>query len=298
MIRSDRSLIVAVRIPGIGLLIAANIALTAICWIPPSVIRNSRWGDSFEVAAQMLVLAQVVLIALWVAWSDLYGPLRWLVGGGVLAALIASVTNYASWFTLRLPDAFFALGVIGAVVLLAAHAICLPLRWLCGWRLTFGRAEPALARRGRFTTQQWLAWCLAIGLPLAATQPAGEPAAAVGALAVLLLFVAPLVASAVPAAFSRRWWLWSLVAVGWTIPAGLTLGEGYWQYLLSRGMGFGGMHRVILQTFAAAPALVTATIVGNLLLLRALGMRWVSVADAAGTVAIAEATQDRRDSLL
>ena len=87
-------------------------------------------------------------------------------------------------------------------------------------------------------------------------------------------------ASPISAAFSRCWWLWSLTAVGWTIPVGLALGEGYWQYLLSRGMGYGGMHRSILWTFAAAPALVAATIVVNLLLLRALGIRWVSVARA------------------
>ena len=273
----------AARLAGVSLLIAANIALTAFCWFPPWIIRRSPWGSSFEVAVQMLFLAQVVLMGLWVAWSDLNAPLRWLIGAVVLAALIVSPSRYAAWVSHRPSDEFIAVGVIGGIVLLAAHAMFLPLRWLCGWRLTFGHAEPTLARRGRFTTQQWLAWCLAIGLPLAATQPAGEPAAAAGALAVLLLYAAPLVVSAVPAAFSRRWWLWTLVAVGWTIPAGLALGEGYWQYLLSRGMGFGGMHRSILLIFAAAPALVTAAIAANLLLLRALGLRWVSVANVAGT---------------
>jgi hypothetical protein len=228
----------------------------------------------------MLFLAQVVLMGLWVAWSDLNAPLRWLIGLVVLAVLIVSPSRYAAWVSHRPSDEFIAVGVIGGVVLLASHAMLLPLRWLCGWRLSFGRVEPVLARRGRFTTQQWLAWCLALGLPLAATQPTDEPAAAVGMVAVMLLFVAPLVASAVPAAFSRCWWLWSLTAVGWTIPVGLALGEGYWQYLLSRGMGYGGMHRSILWTFAAAPALVAATIVVNLLLLRALGIRWVSVARA------------------
>jgi hypothetical protein len=276
---------VAIRVAGVGLLIAANIALTAFCWFPPRIIRRSPWGDSFEVAAEMLLLAQVVLIALWLAWSDLKAPLRWLIGAVVLAALIVSASRYAAWVSLRSPDPLIGAGVIGGVALLAAHAMLLPLRWLCAWRLTFGGVEPAPARRGRFTTQQWLAWCLALGLPLAATQPASEPAAAAGKIAVMLLFVAPLVASAVPAAFSRRWWLWSLVAVGWTIPAGLVLGEGYWQYLLSRKMGFGGMHRSILWTFAASPALITTAIIANLLLLRALGMGWVNVADAAaGTV--------------
>ena len=235
-------------------------------------------------AAELLFLAQAILMALWLAWSDLKAPLRWLIGVVVLAAMIVSASRYAAWVSLRSSDEFFAVGVIGGIVLLAAHAMLLPLRWLCGWRMTFGRVEPALARRGRFTTQQWLAWCLAIGLPLAAAQPADDPAAAAGAVAVMLLFVAPLVATAVPAAFSRRWWLWTLVAVGWTIPAGLALGEGYWQYLLSRGMGFGGMHRSILWTFAAGPALFTTTIVANLLLLRALGMRWVSVASTAAGV--------------
>lgn len=281
MARPARSPKAATRVAGVGLLIAANIALTAVCWFPPSIIRRSPWDNSFEVAPQMLLLAQVVLLGLWLAWSDLKAPVRWLIVVVVLAALIVSVSRYESWVSLRTSDEFSAAGVIGGVVLLAAHAMLLPLRWLCGWRLTFGRAETALPRRGRFTTQQWLAWCLAIGLPLAAAQPAGEPAAAVGAVAVLLLFVAPLVASAVPAAFSRRWWLWTLVAVGWTIPAGLALGEGYWQYLLSRGMGFGGMHRLILLTFATSPALITTMFIVNLLLLRALGMRWVSVANAA-----------------
>lgn len=269
---------VATLAAGAGLLIAANIALTAFCWFPPLIVRRSPWGDSFEVAAQMLFLAQVVLMALWMAWSDLKAPVRWLIGVVVLATLIVTASRYATWVLLRPSDEFIAVGVIGGGVLLAAHAMLLPLRWLCGWRLSFGRVEPALTRRGRFTTRQWLAWCLALGLPLAATQPSGEPAAAAGIVAVMLLFVAPLVASAVPAAYSRCWWLWSLMAVGWTIPAGLALGEGYWQCLLSRGMGFGAMHRSILWTFAASPALITTTIIVNLLLLRALGMQWVSVA--------------------
>lgn len=281
MIPPAGSPIIATRIAGITLLIAANIALTTFCWFPPSVVRRSPWGSSFEVVAEMLVLGQVVLLGLWLAWSDLHVAVRWLIGLVVLAALIVSPGRYASWVSRPSPDSFVAVGIIGGIVLLAAHALLLPLRWLCGWRLAFGREIPAVLGRGRFTMQQWLAWCVAIGLPLAATQPAGEPAAAVGAISVMLLFVAPLVASAVPAAFSRRWWLWTLVAVAWTIPAGLALGEGYWQYLLSRGMGFGGMHRLILLTFAAAPALFTATIAGNLLLLRALGMQWVSVAQKA-----------------
>jgi hypothetical protein len=279
MTRPAGSPTVATRVAGAGLLIGANIALTAFCWFPPSIIRRSPWDNSFEVAAEMLLLTQMVLIGLWMAWSDLKAPVRWLTSAVVLAALLVSASRYAAWVSLRSADPLIGAGVIGVVVLLAAHAVLLPLRWLCGWRLTFGRAEPAPARRGRFTMQQWLAWCLAIGLPLAATQPASEPAAAAGNIAVMLLLVAPLVASAVPAAFSRRCWLWSLMAVGWTTAAGLALGEAYWQYLLSKGIGFGGMHRRILLTFAAAPALFTMTSISNLLLLRALGMRWVSVAN-------------------
>lgn len=279
-----------VPIVGLTLLVAANVILTAVCSAPP----KGAWRDGIFVAGELLLATQVLQLALWTAWSDLRAPLRWLIAAAVYSLLILTVDRYATWVSSRGVGSYLEIGIMGGLVLLGVHALVLPLRWLCGWRLSFRDISTSESRRGQFTLQHWFAWCGAIVLPLAvlAARPS-EAASGLLMLIVLLLFVAPLLASALLAAFSRRWWLWSLVAVGWTCPVGWLITEIYWQYLLSKGEGFGGRHEMILLFWLGTPSGLTGAMIVNLLALRALGMRWVSVAESKATASLPHFTDGR-----
>lgn len=264
-------------IVGLTLLIAANVVVTVVCLSPP----RWAWRDWIGEAGALLLVAQVLLLAMWLAFSDLHAGFRWPIGIAIFWLLFVAIDRYAGWVAPHRSDNWLEPGIMAAIALLAVHAMALPLRWLCGWRLTFHQAPVLETRRGQFTLQNWFSWCIALVLPLALLSVSpGDTATGAIYLLLMLLFFAPLMASALTAAFSRRWWLWSLVAIGWTVPVGWLIAEVYWQYQLSKGQGYAGYHELILHFWLLKPSGLTAAMLVNLLALRVLGMRWVGAADA------------------
>ena len=128
MARPARSPKVAARIAGVGLLIAANIGLTTVCWMPPAFVRRFLSMDVFAVAGAFLLLTQLILLSLWLAWSDLAALLRWVIAAALLLALFVSATQYGQSRSLGATDAFYDNSLVVAMVLLSAHAALLPLR--------------------------------------------------------------------------------------------------------------------------------------------------------------------------
>jgi hypothetical protein len=108
----------------------------------------------------------------------------------------------------------------------------------------------------------------------------GEPPSSAIGLVVILLYTMPLLAAALPAAFSHRWWLWTPLAVGWTVPIGVAIAELRWQYLCSVGAGLAVFRTQLLLLWVAIPAGFATAFVVNLLLLRALGLRWIGASSA------------------
>jgi hypothetical protein len=271
--------VLTARAAGLLLLVAANLAVTI---LTPTLVRRTIPPDVLNLASLFLLLAQVVVFAVWLAWSDLFVLVRWASGVAVLGTFFLMGNHFAAWMSPGPPGEFYEITLSAAIVLLAAHAVLLPLRWLCGWRLTFRSAQQPPVRRGQFTLQHWFVWCACLVAPLAlfAAFPGQSPAQGPIFLGILLVFVAPLLASALPAAFSRRWWLWSVVAIGWTSPIGLAIAEIYWQYSLTQGLGFAGRHMFLLIFWIGGPSAITAMLLVNLLALRALGLRWVGPPNA------------------
>lgn len=276
---------------GPALLVGINIGLTTFGWVGATSLRASMWGDVLEGCVIVLTISQAILVGLWLAWGDLSALYRWAIVAGSIGIFFLAAKWYLEAAQRGPSDAFIDEGLKIVAFLLAVHAVLLPLRWLGGWRLRFADGLPPPARRGQFTLQHWFVWCVCLVLPLAALSFHHDthPSDAIG-LGVALVFTMPLLAAALPAAFSRRWWLWSLLAVGWTVPVGWTICESRWYYLCSMGMGIAFYRTQLLLLWVAIPAGLASALVANLLLLRAVGMRWVSVAHTRNTTSEPAAT--------
>ena len=257
-------------------MLAANLLAVACLW---NFRGRSTGLHSGDLAAIYFSQGQLVLLAAWCAWGTGRTTTRWLVALASLAAIALTFNHFATRSLGTYSEAFFGLSVGGAVVLGGWYVLFLPLRWLLGWRLTFNGLSLG-SRRGQFRLRHWLGWTAALGLPLAVARllyPGDRTIECLFFCGLLTLPAIPLVVISFRTGFSQRPWHWSIAAVLLAIAVGV-VEESLVMYCL---MGGGSLNTwqvrwmQIQQTCGMNLGLL-AGLLGNLLILRLIGLRFVS----------------------
>ncbi|HUE70081.1 MAG TPA: hypothetical protein VMP01_04260 [Pirellulaceae bacterium] len=291
MLRKDRFDLAGRQIAVVLALLSGNLLLVACLW---NFRFRSPVPHSGDLAAIYLSQGQYVLLAAWCAWGTGRTTVRWLIALASLAAVTITFNHFAARSLGRTSDAFFDLSVGGAVVLGGWYALFLPLRQLLGWRLTWD-ASPAGVLRGQFRVRHWLGWSAAFGVPLATAKLVYPGELTVECLffcVMLALPALPLVVVSFRAAFSRRPWLWSTAAVAFSILVGIAE-ESLVFHVLMGGIGVSTwqVRWMQIQQCCGMNLGLAAGLLGNLLILRLLGMRFAT-GRKAGRVQLASASAD------
>ncbi|HZL90084.1 MAG TPA: hypothetical protein VFB96_17075 [Pirellulaceae bacterium] len=257
-------------------LIMGNLLAVASLWGMRGPSATLYSGD---LAAIFFSHGQFILLAAWCAWGTGRATTRWLLTVASLAAVTLTFSYCAARSLGRYSNGFFDLAVFGGILLSGWYALFLPLRWLLGWRLTFeyGTSDQP---RGQFRLKHWLAWTAALSVPLAAARllypDEGLIELLIGCLLVGL-FSLPFVVIHFRTAYSARPWLWSLVALVIAILAGVAEESLVVYTMMDGGGGFPWSFRWMqIQQFCAQNLGLAAGLLGNLLILRMIGMRFVT----------------------
>ena len=257
------------------MLLANQLAVALMwCWRGRSPQLHS--GD---LAAIYLSQGQFVLLAAWCAWGTGRLTFRWLIVLALLAAITVTFNHFAARSLGTYSDAFFDLAVGGAVVLGGWYALFLPLRRLLGWRLALDGSAFG-SPRGQFRLKHWLGWTAALGVPLATARLLGSGERMIGCLffcVMLALFAFPFVIISFRAAFSPRAWFWSAVAVALAILVGIAEESMAFHWLMGDpGFYTWQMRWMQIQQMCGMNLGLLAGLLGNLLALRMIGMRFVT----------------------
>jgi len=126
-----------------------------------------RWAICIVLGMVGLVLGQLYLAAIWLAFGGLSAPLRMalvalvIVSGALLG--VTAATDVSEMVLMKL----FAVGISLLIVLLA-QIVLAPLRWMTGWRIDFDPAYHPKDNTGRMQLHIWhyMALTLIIALPL------------------------------------------------------------------------------------------------------------------------------------
>lgn len=171
-------------------------------------MRFAYVGTGATMAAFGFFSAQAALLGLWMALGGLNFPARFTIAAAATTA--GSFSAAAAEFGSVVPI-FLDLVVIAGVIVLATHALLLPLRPLLGWRIDFDSAYHATPHRRRM--QLRLADCIGLvtasALPLALVRlgdAALLPMAAAGAYAFLGGLPLALLVTATRRT-ANAWWL-------------------------------------------------------------------------------------------
>jgi hypothetical protein len=258
----------------IALLLANLVSDAALWWGANS---DTLLGCLFLVAIGV-PMTQVLLLAAWVSWGE--GRWVWrLAGATVLTSLVGIAASWASGQGPSLDGGFVLM-----IVLFITVALLLPLRRLCGWRLTM-RTDAAPAERSRFHIIDLLLWTGVIGLTLALSRPI-VASLAYGDLPkggrVIILFaflLPPLLWPAVLAVFAPASRRRSVLTAGWLLfyGAGVMTSGTYLLYDLLIVFGAPGRVRLLQAAGLAASFFVVVPLLtaANCMALRALGWRLV-----------------------
>lgn len=162
------------------------------------------------------LLAQTLLVAVWMSFSE--G--RWLWKWGIPALLLACLATACG-----LGAGSTGLDVAGAalpleVLLCMLVALLIPLRRVRGWRLTT-RQDAVPGELGRFRIRDLLIWMIVIAVPLAVIRFLAAPlsdgniSSGLRTLAVLVLMLLPLLWLALLAALAPREWRQTWLYAAW-----------------------------------------------------------------------------------
>lgn len=264
------------RASALLVLLMANWLLVALAW---QVRGRSATLHSGDLAAMSFSLGQLILLAAWCAWGTGRATTRWLVAVVSLAAITLTFSYCATQSLGRYSDAFFGLTAYGGILLAGWYALFLPLRWLLGWRLTLDHRAQCLPR-GQFRLKHWLIWTAALSLPLAVARllyPDEHMIESLFWCVCLALFSFPFVVVFFRAAFSARPGLWSAVAVVFAVVVGIAE-ESLVVYCLMDGRGIftWDVRWMQIQQTCGMNLGLAAGLLGNLLILRLMGMRFAS----------------------
>ena len=257
-------------------LLAGNLLVVAVLWSLRNRVDVLHSGD---VMAMFFSHGQYILLAAWCAWGTGRATTRWLIALTLLAAVTFTFNHVAARSLGRYSDAFFNVAICGAILLAGWYALFLPLRWLLGWRLALD-ASASGGVRGQFRLKHWLGWTAALGVPLAVAKllyPGERTIECLFFSVMLALFALPFVVVSFRVAFSRRPWLWSMAAALLAIVVGI-VEESFVVHCLMGGNGvFTWQVRwmQIQQTCGMNLGLI-AGLLGNLLILRLMGMRFAA----------------------
>ena len=257
-------------------LLAGNLLLVGCCW---SSRGRSSGVHSGDLAAIYFSQGQYVLLAAWCAWGTGRAVMRWLITLGSLAAVTLTINLCAARSLGRYSDTLVDVSACGAILLAGWYALFLPWRWLLGWRLTLDTAAQQRPR-GQFRLKHWLTWTAAFGLPLALARllyPGPRVIECLFACVLLGLFALPFVVIFFRTAFSRRPWLWTAVALALAVLAGVADESLVVYGLMDDGATLSWQFRWMhIQQFCGMNLGLAAGLLGNLLMLRLMGMRFAS----------------------
>jgi hypothetical protein len=257
-------------------LVAGNLLLVAFLW---SMRGRSPSIDSGDLAAMFFTLGQYILLAAWCAWGTGRATTRWLVAAVSVAAVTVTFSHFATRSLGRYSDAFFAIAVCGAILLAGWYALFLPFRWLLSWQLTLDESAPG-GLRGQFRLRHWLVWTAALGVPLALARllHGGDGLIELLFVCVVLGLVAlPFVVIYFRTAFSRRPWLWSAAALAFAVLVGIAEESLVVYGSMNGGASLPWSFRwMLIQQFCGMNLGLAAGLLGNLLMLRLMGMRFAS----------------------
>lgn len=264
------------RFVAVPALLIGNLLVVALFW---GLRGHSATLYSGDLAAMFFSYGQFVLLAAWCAWGTGRATTRWLVTVASWAAVTLTFSYCATRSLGRYSNGFFDLAVGGTILLAGWYAAFLPLRWLLGWRLTFEELSMNQPR-GQFRLKHWLIWTGAIAVPLAVSRlvylDEGMITSLFSCLLVWLVSL-PLLVIFFRAAFARRRWLWSMVTLLVAVAAGVGEESLVVYTMMDGGGSFPWSFRWMqIQQFCGQHLGLAAGLLGNLLILRLMGMRFVS----------------------